>query len=145
VLLPVSHYIKRAAARLVADDGYSGDAPYLNIPFYQNRTEPEEDSREIGQGPPSMYDDPDRSDRLKNKEDIRRQGPRPQPSDRMEKEYERPVTITGPLGLPRENLQGGPWNDTTTPTGRGDDDSRETWAPDEGDLTNYDEEGNVQL
>jgi hypothetical protein len=144
MLTAVSQYIRKAAARLQADDGYSGDAPYLNIPIYQQRTEPEEDSREIGMGPPSMYDEPDRSTRDKNKEDIRRQGPRPQPSDRMEKEYERPVTQTCPLGEPREDLQGGPWNDTTKPRGS-DDSDRETWAPDEGDLTNYDEKGNVQL
>jgi hypothetical protein len=138
--------LKKLAARVVATDDYSGDAPYLNIPFYQTKMEPEEDSREVGMGPPSMYEDPDRSDRLKNREDIRRQGPRPQPSDRMEKEYERPVTDTSPLGEPRENLQGGPWNDTTTPKGRRDDEGdRETWAPDEGDLTEYDEKGNVRL
>ena len=145
MLLNISRYLKNAAARLTADDGYSGDSPYLNIQVYQQRTEPEEDTREIGMGPPSMYDEPDSSGRSKNKEDIRRQGPRPEPSDRMEKEYERPVTQTCPIGEPRENVTGGPWNDTTTPTGRGDDDNRETWAPDEGDLTNYDERGDVQF
>ena len=146
MLLSVSSYIKKAAMRLVADDGYSGDAPYLNIPLYQERTEPEEDSREIGMGPPSMYDDWDRSTRDKNKNDIRRQGPRPEPSDRMEKDYERPVTVTVPLGLPREDLQGERWNDTTTPKGRRDDDGdRDTINFDEGDLTQRDEGGNVML
>jgi hypothetical protein len=144
VLLGIFQYIRKAATSLTADDGYSGDAPYLNIPFYQERTEPEEDSREVGMGPPSMYNEPDDSGHLKNKEDIRRQGERPEPSDRMEKEYERPVTQTCPIGEPRENLQGGPWNDTTKPRGS-DDNDRDTYAPDEGDLTNYDEKGNVQL
>lgn len=145
MLLSLSSYIKKAAMRLVADDGYSGDSPYLNIPIYQNRTEPEEDSREIGVGPPSMYDEPDPSTRDKNKEDMRRQGPRPTPVDSLKRDFEEPVTITVPIGEPRENLQGGPWNDTTTPNGRGDEGDRETWAPDEGDLTRYDEKGNVEI
>jgi len=139
-------YIRKIAINVSADDGY-GESPYLNIPIYQNRIEPEEDSTEIGMGPPSMYNDFDESDRCKNKEDMRRQGPRPQPSDRLDKEYEHPVTDTAPAGEPRENLQGGPWNDTTKPRGSDieEDNNRDTYAPDEGDLTSYNTRGDVAI
>ena len=47
--ISVSDHIRKLA--FMVDDNYFGDSPYLNIPFYQQRTEPEEDSREIGDGP----------------------------------------------------------------------------------------------
>lgn len=105
----------RKIAFMVSDD-YSGDSPYLNIPIYQQRIEPEPDSKEIGDGPPSMYNDPDEKDELKKDEDIRRQGERPTPVDWMDN-GSRPMTDTLIEG-PFEDTQGEPMNDTTTPDGR---------------------------
>jgi len=122
----VSEKIRKIAFLL--GDSYPSESAYINIPFYQQQTEPEEDSAEIALGPPSMYDEPDRSTRDKYREDIRRQGPRPLPSDRLIKDYV--VTETIP-GLPRENLQGGSWNDTTTPEGRNEDRDTIGFDPDE--------------
>ena len=99
----------------LVDDNYSGDSPYLNIPIYQQRIDPEPDSKEIGDGPPSMYNDTDKNDRLKNVEDIRRQGDRPDPVDWMDYNS-RPVTDTTPMGN-FEDTQGNPINDSTTPEG----------------------------
>lgn len=117
MLRPIAGEIRKIA--FMMGDEYSGDAPYLNIPFYRQRTDPADPSEMIDQGPPSMYDEPDpKQDRLKNKEDIRRQGERPMPRDPFEKHI-LPVRSTV-IGQPRENLQGGEWNDTTEPRGRGD-------------------------
>ena len=99
----------------LVDDNYSGDSPYLNIPIYQQRIDPEPDSKEKGDGPPSMYNDTDKNDRLKNVEDIRRQGDRPDPVDWMDYNS-RPVTDTTPMGN-FEDTQGNPINDSTTPEG----------------------------
>lgn len=99
----------------LVDDNYSGDSPYLNIPIYQQRIDPEPDSKEIGDGPPSMYNDTDKNDRLKNVEDIRRQGERPDPVDWMDYNS-RPMTDTTPMGN-FEDTQGNPINDSTTPDG----------------------------
>lgn len=145
MLLNLSYYLKKAADRLANRDDSSVGHPYENIPFYQETIEPEEDTREIGMGPPSMYDEPDSSTRDKNKEDMRRQGPRPTPTDSLNLETENPVNDTAPIGMPRENLQGESWNDTTTPGGRGDDGDRDTVNYDEGGLTQKDEGGNVQF
>lgn len=122
----ISAKIRKMAAQ-VGGDGY-GESVYLNIPTYQQQTEPEEDSREIGNGPPSMYDEPDKSTRDKNKEDIRRQGPRPGPIDSLIKDFAVTETV---VGEPRESLQGGPWNDTTTPDGRNEDRDTIGFDPDE--------------
>lgn len=123
--ISVSDHIRKLA--FMVDDNYSGDSPYLNIPFYQQRTEPEEDSREIGDGPPSMYEDPDQSDRCKNKEDIRRQGERPL-VDWMD--GGRPVMDTSMEG-PFNDEQGKPMNDSTTPEGLNEDKDTIGFDPDE--------------
>lgn len=115
----------------MVDDSYSGDSPYVNIPFYQQRIEPEEDSKEIQDGPPSMYDDPDQTDRLKNKEDIRRQGERPDPIDWNDK-FIKPVVETQ-FGSPFEDNQGKPVNDSTTPDGLNED--KDTIGFDPGETT----------
>jgi len=59
------------------------ESPYQNINIYQLQTDPEAPGQEVGLGPPSPYNDVDYrhdsdSDRLKRKEDIRRQGERPE-------------------------------------------------------------------
>jgi len=103
----MSDYIRKLANRLAADE--YGESVYLNIPYYQQQTDPSDPSEWIQSGPPSMYNDTDKSDRLKNKEDIRRQGPRPGPIDPL---YSgRPVTVTvfeeaktDEQGEPRDNV-----------------------------------------
>lgn len=144
MFIPLATFVRRLAVSM--DDGYSGymgDSPYINIPIYQKQTDPSDSSQDIGIGPPGMYDEPDRSTRTKNVEDIRRQGERPQPSDRLDRDFEHPVTITVGVGLPRENLQGGPWNDTTDTGAQTEDENRDTINFDEGDLTLKDQGGNV--
>jgi len=98
----------------------ASESPYLNIPIYQNRIDPADPSWMINQGPPSMYNGLGEDAEIKNKKDMHRQGPRPTPVDPLHREVEFPVTETI-IGEPREDLQGGPWNDTTTPNGRNED------------------------
>lgn len=100
----------------MVDDNYSGDSPYLNIPIYQQRTDPSVSKDVIQNGPPSMYNDTDEKDELKRVEDIRRQGERPDPVDWVDYNS-RPVMDTTPTGH-FENTQGDPMNDSTTPDGR---------------------------
>lgn len=142
MFIGIHKHLRRIAECVLSYDGYSGDSPYVNIPIYQQQTELEPDSREIGMGPPSMYDEPDSCGRLKNKNDMRRQGPQPLPTDPLHRDTEYPVTITSPVGEPREGPTGEPWNSTTMPRGS-EDGNRETWAPDEGDLTLTDVGGDV--
>lgn len=140
MLSPIASFLRK-----LAEGNYSGDSPYLNIPIYQNQTDPSDSSQDIGMGPPSMYDEPDKSTRTKNKEDIRRQGERPLPTDSLNRDFDRPVTITTGIGLPRENLQGDRWNDTTDPGAQTEDENRDTINFDEGDMTQTDIVDNVQI
>jgi hypothetical protein len=123
----ISDYLRKLA--FMVDDNYSGDSPYMNIPFYQQRTEPEEDSKEIQMGPPSMYNDFDKTDRLKNEEDIRRQGERPDPVDWLDR-HTKPVVETE-IGGVWEDTQGMPMNDSTTPEGLNEDKDTIGFDPDE--------------
>ena len=127
MLISLSDRIRKLA--FMVDDSYSGDSPYMNIPIYQNQIEPEEDTREIGDGPPSMYEDPDQKDRCKNEEDIRRQGERPGPVDWNDK-HTKPVIETNFGGL-FEDTQGQPINDSTTPEGLNEDKDTIGFDPDE--------------
>lgn len=113
MLISLSDRVRKLA--FMVDDNYSGDSAYMNIPFYQQRIEPEEDSGEIQDGPPSLYNDLDRKDKCKNEEDIRRQGERPGPVDWVD-QHIKPVVETN-IGSPFEDNQGGPMNDSTTPEG----------------------------
>jgi hypothetical protein len=127
MLISLSDRIRKIA--FMVDDSYSGDSPYMNIPFYQQRTEPEEDSGEVGDGPPSLYNDTDKEDKCKNEEDIRRQGERPGPVDWNDK-YTKPVIETN-MGGQFENVQGDPVNDSTTPEGLNEDKDTIGFDPDE--------------
>jgi hypothetical protein len=125
----LSSKLKRLA--FMVGDTYSGDSPFINIPIYQQRIEPEEDSSELVDGPPSMYRTLDKSDNVGDMEDIARQGERPGPIDILNKDT-KPVVETN-LGMPFENNQGESWNDTTTPEGLNED--KETIGFDPGTLT----------
>jgi|LAHU01.1.fsa_nt_gb hypothetical protein len=125
--ISLSEKIRKIA--FMVDDDYSGDSAYVNIPIYQQRIEPEEDSREIGNGPPSMYEDPDQKDRLKNEEDIRRQGEQPGPVDWLDR-HTKPVVETN-FGAPFEDDQGKPMNDSTTPGGLNENKDTIGFDPDE--------------
>ncbi len=125
--ISLSSKIRKLA--FMVDDNYSGDSAYMNIPYYQQSTEPEEDSKEIQNGPPSEYNDTDRKDKLKNEEDIRRQGERPDPIDWLDR-HTKPVTETN-FGSPFENTQGDPVNDSTTPDGLNEDKDTIGFDPDE--------------
>jgi hypothetical protein len=127
MLISLSDRIRKLA--FMVDDNYSGDSPYINIPIYQNQIEPEEDSREIGDGPPSLYNDTDKEDKIKNEEDIRRQGERPAPVDWMDYNS-RPIIDTNPSGH-FENAQGEPVNDSTTPEGLNENKDTIGFDPDE--------------
>jgi len=127
MLVSLSDRIKKLA--MMVDENYSGDSPYMNIPYYQQQTEPEEDSSEIGDGTPSLYNDLDKKDRCKNEEDIRRQGERPDPVDWNDKDT-KPVTETN-FGSPFENVQGEPMNDSTTPDGLNENRDTIGFDPDE--------------
>jgi len=95
----------------------SGDSPYVNIPIYQTRMDPSAPGSDIGFGPPSMYNDPDKKDRLKNEEDIRRQGERPL-RDIYDHQEALPVTVTI-LDDPKTDNQGDP-TDNVPARGMGD-------------------------
>jgi hypothetical protein len=127
MFISLSDRIRKLA--FMVDDNYSGDSPYMNIPYYQQQTEPEEDSKEIGDGPPSMYNDTDKEDKCKNVEDIRRQGERPTPVDWMDYNS-RPMIDTNPGGH-FENVQGEPVNDSTTPDGLNENKDTIGFDPDE--------------
>ena len=126
----VADQIRKVA--FMVDDNYS-NSPYVNIPIYMNQTEITPPSIDTMNGPPSMYNDLDKSDRLKNVEDIRRQGERPDPVDWSTKDT-KPVTETVLPGDGEgfQDVQGEPWNVTTTPDGR--DENRDTIGFDPGTL-----------
>jgi len=101
-----------------------GDSAYLNIPFYQQRIDPSDPSWMIDQGPPSMYNDVQKSDRIKNKEDMRRQGPHPGPVDSLINHSTVPVTNTN-YGNPKEDAQGEVPDNVKVRSRPGDEDSGE--------------------
>lgn len=117
----------RKIAFMVGDD-YSGDSPFLNIPIYQDRIEPEEDSTEIGIGPQSLYEDPSEIREKRRKNDIRRQGPRPDPVDSL---FNNIIPVTDTIhGNPKEDEQG-KVKDTVTPDGRNENNDTIGFDPDE--------------
>jgi hypothetical protein len=74
----VSDRVRACAYGMAKSAGDSGtDSPYINIPYYQTRMDPSDSQNLVQNGPPSVYNDLDPKDRLKNEEDIRRQGERP--------------------------------------------------------------------
>lgn len=112
MLARVSDRLRRCASFIDRDAlaGYS-ESPYVNIPFYQTRMDPSDSGGEVGLGPPSVYNDLDRKDRIKNVKDIRRQGPRPR-RDIFEEQQQLPVQVTiiqddgktDAQGEPRDNV-----------------------------------------
>lgn len=99
------------AARIVL--AYAGDSesPYLNIPYYQYRVDDTVPSDEVQSGPPSNYEDPDRTDRSKYKEDIRRnQGKNP-----YKDVFDSPMlpAVVTVLNEEKTDEQDKPTNDTT--------------------------------
>lgn len=114
--LCLSDRIKWVARSLVADQG--GNSPYWNLPIYEMaRLDQSQTHDEVQNGPPSMYDDTDPEDRIKNKTDIRRQGPRPEPHDpltRVVLPVQDTVSLTDHY---REDVQGKS-NDSTLPGAR---------------------------
>jgi len=113
--------VLRGYAHFVRTGQYS-ESPYINIPFFQTRMDPSDIKQDIQDGPPSLYNDPDKKDRLKNKEDLRRQGPRPGPTDPLIRVQ--PVLVTE-VGDPKTDEQGEP-HDNTTPGANPEDLNRET-------------------
>lgn len=132
MIVSVADQIRKLA--FMVDDNYSGDSPYMNIPIYMNQTEITPPSSDTGDGPPSMYNDTDPSDRLQVQEDIRRQGERPDPVD-WSTNHTKPVieTVLPGDGEGFQNVQGEPMNDTTTPDGRNE--NHDTIGFDPGTLT----------
>ena len=96
---------------------YYMNSDKVNSPIFEIRVEPEEDSKEIGNGPPSFYDDPPEDRKERSKKDMMRQGPNPE-VDIYEKDY-LPVTNTL-IEPPKQNAQG-ELSDNTTPDGRNED------------------------
>jgi hypothetical protein len=116
MLYCLSDRIRKLAFMLEPED-YYGESPYLNIPIYQQRIEPEEDSKELGNGPQSLYEDPAEERKEESKKDMLRQGPNPE-VDIYEKNY-LPVTDTV-LDNPKDDAQG-EVSDNTTSKGRNED------------------------
>ena len=101
MLYSLSDCIRKVAFMLEEED-YYGESPYLNIPIFQMKIEPEEDSKELGNGPPSLYEDPPEERKEDSKKDMRRQGPRPE-IDIYDKSYPIQNTI---FDNPKEDAQG---------------------------------------
>jgi hypothetical protein len=120
----INEKIKKIALLL---DYSISNSDYLNIPIYQQKISPEEDSSEIQMGPPSMYNDIDSDDRIKNKEDIRRQGERPLKD--IFYYNSRPITDTL-MDFPFQDLQGKPVNDSTTSEGLNENKDTISFDPD---------------
>lgn len=125
--LNIADYVRKLASDIEALQ--EGDSPYINIPYYQQRVDPSDPSWMIEMGPPSLYNDYDRKDRLKNKEDIRRQGPYPPLPDRLHKKV-MPVTVTN-IGDPKEDAHG-EVRDNTLPGARNE--NRDTIGFNPGEL-----------
>lgn len=96
--------------------GYQ-NSPYLNIPYYQQRTDPSDSSQMVMDGPPAMTNEPGRSQRGDPKNLIRfQQGIRPLVDSLVNKSTV-PVTVTV-MNEEKTDEQGEPRNDSTTPKGR---------------------------
>lgn len=84
MLVIVSSSLRRAA-RMMDKESWAdqSESPYQNIGIYQQQTDPASPYDEVQLGPPSLYNDVnykslDDDDRIKKREDIRRQGERPE-------------------------------------------------------------------
>lgn len=87
---------------------------------------------DVGLGPPAMNNEPmndDEDGRLKRKQDIRRQGERPDPKDPLTRVVVPVTTTVFPENI-REDAQGHP-NDTTLPGGRNENRDTIGFDPDE--------------
>ena len=116
MLMKVSDRLRKCA--FLFDRDAATDSPYENINIYQQRTDPSSPGAEVGFGPPSMYNDLDpKNDRLKNVEDIRRQGERPL-RDIYDQQQSLPVTVTV-LNDGKTDAQGEP-TDNVPARGMGD-------------------------
>ena len=122
----IADRIRKVVRDVVAQ---SSESPYVNIPFYQTRMDPSDTKQTVMPGPLSEYNDTDKSDRIKNVEDMRRQGPRPDPTDSLTRVV-LPVTVTN-IESPRTDEQGEEPNNTT-PDGRNE--NRDTINFDPGTL-----------
>ena len=99
------------------------ESPYINIPFYQTRMDPSDIKQDVQDGPPSLYNDTDKKDRIKNVEDMRRQGPRPGPIDPLTRLIA-PIYLDN-VGEPKTDAQGES-PDNTTPDANPEDLNRDT-------------------
>lgn len=120
----ISEKIRKIALLL---DYSISNSDYLNIPIYQQRLDVEEDSSEVQEGPPSMYNDVDVKDRIKNIEDIRRQGERPLRDIFYYKDRPSADTL---LDSPFQDVQGNPVNDSTTSEGLNENRDTISFDPD---------------
>ncbi len=121
MLICVSEHLRRCARGI--KEGQQGESPYINIPYYQTRMDPSDTQQTVQMGPPSMYNDTDKKDKLKNVEDMRRQGPRPGPIEPLTR-IVLPVTVTV-LDDPKTDEQGERSNNTK-PRGDTEDLNRDT-------------------
>jgi len=110
------------------------NSPYLNIPIYQTRISPSSPGSDIQSGPPSLYNEPGRSQRGNPKHMIQFQGERPL-VDSLVNHSTVPVTTTV-INEEKTNAQGEPVNDSTTPDGRNED--RDTIGFNSGEWTDPD-------
>jgi hypothetical protein len=106
----VSERIRRIAAVMSRTSWEEqSESPYQSVNIYQLQTDPSAPGQEVSPGPLSVYNDPDfrsdnDSDRIKRKEDVRRQGPQPQPSDRLD--YRLTPTQVTVIEEPKTDEQG---------------------------------------
>jgi len=97
--------------------GQDGESPYLNIPYYQTQMDPSDTKDVIQNGPPSMTNEPGKSQRGDPQTLIRfQQGERPL-VDSLLNESIMPATQTV-INEEKTDAQGEPVNDSTTPGGR---------------------------
>lgn len=116
----ISSQIRNLAICMAADE--YGNSGYLNVPYYQPYTYPSDQADWVQSGPPSLYNDLDKEDRLQEKNDMRRQGPNPGPVDILMSG--RPVTDTIIEG-PKTDAQGEP-TDNVPGRGTSEDLNRDT-------------------
>jgi hypothetical protein len=112
--------------RKVADDisirygyGETSESPYINIPIFQTRLDPSDTKQVIQDGPPSMTNEPGRSQRGNPKNLMQFQGERPEVDSLINKSTV-PVTNTV-INEEKTNVQGEPVNDSVTPGGHNED------------------------
>jgi len=125
----VSNRLRTAAAVLCREAwADQSDSPFQNGGFYTSPTSPSDPGSELMPGPLSVYNDADpKDDRIKVKEDVRRQGPRPLPSDRLDFNLS-PTQVTV-IEDPKTDVQGQP-SDNVKARGMGEAGeqlNRETW------------------